>query len=49
MNIQKLEYLDLEINNHRKVKLNLIERIQVSCNIEHLENQFIHIPHTSSQ
>lgn len=38
MNIQKLEYLDLEINNHRKVKLNLIEGIQVSCNIEHLEN-----------
>ena len=38
MNIQKLKYLDLEINNHRKVKLNLTERIQVSCNIFRIIN-----------
>lgn len=48
MNFQILDYLDLKINNHRKVKLNLIERIKVSCNMEHLENQFKHIPHTSN-
>lgn len=48
MNFQILDYLDLKINNHRKVKLNLIERIKVSCNMEHLENQFKHIPRTSN-
>ena len=48
MNCQRLEYLDLEINHHRKQKLNLIERIKISCNIEYLENQFKHIPHTSN-
>lgn len=39
MNFKKLDYLDLEINHHRKQKLNLTERIKISCNIEHLENQ----------
>ena len=28
-------------NNHRKTKLNLTEKIKISCNIEHLENKFI--------
>ena len=26
----------------------MIERIKISCNIEHLENQYKHIPHTSN-
>ena len=41
MNFQRLDYLDLEISNHRKTKLNLTEKIKISCNIEHLENKFI--------
>lgn len=45
MIFESLDYLGLEIGNHRKVKLNLTRRIKLSCNIEHLENQFKHIPH----
>ena len=26
----------------------MTERIKISCNIEHLENQYKHIPHTSN-
>ena len=48
MNFLWLDYLDLEIGHHRKQKLNFTERIKISCNIEHLENQFKHIPHTSN-
>ena len=48
MNFQRLGFLDLEINNHRKLKLNLTKRIKIYCNIEHLENQFKQIPHTSN-
>ena len=39
MNFKKLDYLDLETNHHRKQKLKLTERIKISCNIGHLENQ----------
>ena len=38
MNFQQLDYLDLQISHYKKQKLNLTERIKVSCNIEHLEN-----------
>lgn len=48
MNFQRLGYLDLEINNHRKVELNLTKRIKVSRNIEYLKNQFKHIPYISN-
>ena len=48
MNFQILEYLDLEISHYRKQKYNFIERIKISYNIEHLENQFKNIPHTSN-
>ena len=48
MNFQILDYLDLKISHHRKQKLNLIKRIKISCNIEHLQNQYKHIPHTSN-
>ena len=29
MNFQKLDYLDLEISNHRKKKLNLTKKIKL--------------------
>lgn len=48
MNFQRLGYLDLEINNHRKVELNLTKRIKVSRNIEYLKNQFKYIPYISN-
>ena len=48
MNFHRLEYLDLDISHHRKQKLNLTKRVKISCNREHLKNQFKHIPHTSN-
>ena len=38
INFLKFDYLDLEISNPKKLKLNLTKRIKISCNIEHLEN-----------
>lgn len=32
MNFHILEYLDLETDKHRKVKVSLTERIKVNCN-----------------
>ena len=43
MNFQRLEYLDLEISHHRKQKLNLTERIKISCKLEELDNFDINI------
>ena len=48
MNFKRLEYLDLEIAGLKKIKLSLQNNIKISCNIEHLENQYKHIPHTSN-
>ncbi len=48
MNFKRLEYLDLEIVGFRKVKVNLHNSIKINCNIEHLENQYKHVPHTSN-
>ena len=48
MNFQKLAYFDLQISSHRKIKLNLKNRIELNHNIEHLENQYKHIPYTSN-
>ncbi|KAK2663024.1 hypothetical protein Ddye_001598 [Dipteronia dyeriana] len=48
MNFKRLEYLDLEITGFKKTKISLQNNIKISCNIEHLENQYKHIPHTSN-
>ena len=48
MNFKRLEYLDLEIVGFRKIKVNLHNSIKINCNIEHLENQYKHVPHTSN-
>ena len=48
MNFQRIDYLDLEIKSLRKTKVSLSDSFKLSCNIEHLENQYKHIPHTSN-
>ena len=48
MNFKRLEYLDLKIAGLRKTKVNLQNNIKINCNIEHLDNQYKHIPHTSN-
>lgn len=48
MNFHILEYLDLETDKHRNVKVSLTERIKANCNKKNLENQFKHIPHISN-
>ena len=46
MNFQRIDYLDLKIKSLRKIKISLSDSFKLRCNIEHLENQYKHIPHT---
>ena len=48
MNFQRIDYLDLEIKSLRKTKVSLLDSFKFGCNIEHLENQYKHIPYTNN-
>lgn len=48
MNSHNLDYLEFEISNHYKIKLNFTEKIKASYNIEHLQNQIKHFPLASN-